>query len=60
MLQVEVNLIGSVIYFSPPTNNSFADTSLQEFMDHWLNDILGRSKLISPIITGEVSLINLW
>ena len=55
MLQVDVNLIGSVIYFSPPMDNKHAESSLQEDVNVWLNDILHRAKLMTPLIDGQVN-----
>ena len=55
LLQIDVNLIGSVILFSPQTDDRFAQLSLQEYIQGWLDDVLGRTKLISPLITSVVS-----
>ncbi|XP_057302207.1 uncharacterized protein LOC130636487 isoform X2 [Hydractinia symbiolongicarpus] len=46
LVQLDVHLIGSIIYFSPPVDRAFATLSLAEYVEQWLDGILARLKLI--------------
>ena len=50
MLQLDIKLVGPIIYFVPPVDESFAEKSMHEYFAEWLQWILSRSEALSELV----------
>uniref|UniRef100_A0A7M5WU63 Dynein heavy chain tail domain-containing protein n=1 Tax=Clytia hemisphaerica TaxID=252671 RepID=A0A7M5WU63_9CNID len=48
-LQVDVSLVGSIVYFKPPVDGSLAEVSMIEYFDSWLSAILTRTDSLKEL-----------
>ena len=61
ILTIRLELTGSQVLFNPSLDENSASSSVQESVEGWLNDLLGRGDAVRPVDEDlKVKQLNFW